>query len=78
MEQLLIDFLSGNPNFATFLAIVGACRLINKPLFALLHAVVDVTATKVDNEYLERLESSKGYKAFIFLIDYFFSVKAKK
>ncbi len=88
MEQLLplltsmlspvVDALNHYPLVGSILAIIGALRLINKPLFALLHTIVDVTATDIDNKYLKAIEESKIYKAFLFVLDYVGSVKVKK
>ena len=77
MENLILDLLTQHPMLASVLVIIGACRVINKPLFALFHAVVDVTKTEIDNEWLKKVEESKAYKTFLFLIDWLGSVKTK-
>jgi len=78
MEQYLLDLFLQHPTAGTILAVIGTARIINKPLFALFHAVVDVTKTTVDNAFLEKVEASKVYKAFLFILDIAFSVKVKK
>lgn len=78
METLILDLVSQHPIIASVLAVIGALRLINKPLFALLHTIVDVTATEIDNRYLKMIEESKLYKGFLFILDYLGSVKVKK
>lgn len=75
MEQAILALFSDHPVFMTVLSVVGALRLLNKPLFSLLHAVVEVTPTKSDNELLAKVEASKAYKWFVYLLDWFASVK---
>lgn len=77
MENLLLELFTQHQTLASVLVIIGACRVINKPLFALFHAVVDVTKTEIDNEWLKKLEESKPYKVFLFILDYVGSVKVK-
>lgn len=61
-----------------FLIFVGACRLLVKPIFSVLHAMVKTTPTQSDDAMLEKVESSKVMKAFLFLLDWFLSVKIVK
>lgn len=66
------------PILATVLGVMAIMRAVNKPLFALLHAYVDATATTTDNAELDKVETSKVYKAICFALDYAFSIKLPK
>lgn len=61
------------------ISIIGSLRLINKPLFSMLRAIVEVTYwTEADNIFLKNLESSKIYKGLLFILDWMASVKPLK
>jgi hypothetical protein len=82
VDQVILDFvaqlIAQYPTAASILAIIGALRVINKPLFAFLNAVVNVTQFSWDNELLRKIEGSGAYKAFLFVMDWLGSVKIKK
>lgn len=69
------SFLQSYPNLSTLLAIIGFLRAINKPLFTLARAYVQSTATLKDDEKLDKIERSPQYKALLFVLDWFASVK---
>lgn len=73
--EFIIQFASQYPIVASILMVVGVLRLINKPLFAFLNAVVVATPTTKDNEILKKVETSKAYQYISFLLDYLGSVK---
>jgi hypothetical protein len=60
------------------LTIVGALRLIMKPLFELLKAITQVTPSPRDNELLAKVMDSKVYKTLSFVLDWIASVKMPK
>lgn len=74
-----MDFIIGLANqypiVASALMVISVLRLINKPLFIFLNAVVNATPTPKDNEILVKVETSKAYQYVSFLLDYFASVK---
>lgn len=78
MEILLLELVQKYPLAVSALAIVGACRAVFKPLFAVLHAYVDATANQKDNLVLEKVEASAVYKGFAFVLDYAASIKLQK
>lgn len=78
LMQLLAGFIAKYPIGASILLIVGVLRAVNKPLFALLHAFVDTTESKKDDELLAKAESSKLYKGVAFVLDWLGSIKLKK
>lgn len=64
--------------YIVIVSLVGTLRLINKPLFALAHKFVKLTPFHIDDLVLEKVESSFFYKAFLFVLDWFASIKVKK
>jgi hypothetical protein len=75
----LIQGLSAKyPVLVSVFLVMGVLRSIFKPLMTFLHAYVLATPSEKDNKKLAKLESSKVYKAIVFLVDYFSSVKLKK
>ena len=77
MEQFILDLVAQHPAAAGILSALMIVRIINKPLFALFHAIVDVTKTEIDNEWLKKVEESKPYKALLFVLDWMLSIKVK-
>jgi hypothetical protein len=63
---------------ASFLMIVGACRTIFKPATEIVLAIVAMTKTKKDDEFIINVTSNKFYKAFIWLVNYLLSIKLPK
>lgn len=78
LSQILGYLVEQHPEAITFFLVLGVLRSINKPLFALIHAYVEATPNKEDDQKLEQIESSKTYKTFCFVLDYLTSVKIKK
>ncbi len=60
---------------AAILVIVGSLRLTLKPLFTVLNTYVNSTPTKVDNDFLEKVENSKILKTIFYVLDLVASVK---
>ena len=63
------------PNISTVLLVIGVLRLVNKPLFALLHYITKQTPTVKDDQALEKVEKSLTYKVFLFTLDWLASFK---
>jgi len=61
------------------ISIIGSLRLVNKPLFSFLNAVVAFTYwTEEDNLLLSKVESSKIYKGIVYVLDWVASAKLGK
>ena len=54
------------------------CRIIFKPLFAILGRYVELTVEEKDDEKLHKIMKSKAYKMTAFIIDMVSSVKLPK
>lgn len=79
LEPLIYAY-SGDFGVVTqVVTIMGSLRLVNKPLFATLRAVVELTYwTDSDNIFLDNVETSKFYTSIIFVLDWVASIKLKK
>lgn len=80
MEQLQLFLELFRPymtyeNMRDLFALMGFLRIINKPLFTALRSYVESTETKEDDKQLEKIERSQAYKMFLFVLDWFASVK---
>lgn len=61
------------------ISIIGSLRLINKPLFSFLRAIVAFTYwTEEDNVLLAKIENNKIYKGFVYILDWVASAKLGK
>lgn len=81
MEEILafiLFFISKYPVFASILVVIGALRLINKPLFAIIRSVAEYTESPKDDELLNKVEGSKIYRGICFVLDYLGSIKLPK
>lgn len=81
MEQVIafvMDLAMQYPKLAAVVMIMGAFRLVFKPLFAGVEAYILDSPSKNDDLMLEKIKSNMFFKAFIFIIDYAFSIKMKK
>lgn len=72
---LIAGFADKFPIIATVLMVVGALRVINKPLFAVARALVAATPADSDDKILDSVEQSKVYQVFSFILDWSASVK---
>ncbi len=87
MEDLLVQFvkplieaLAGNYGkiaqaIAVVSSIMGLVRIVFKPIMVALHQIADDTKSEWDNNKLAQVEGSKGYKIFVFFLDYILSIK---
>ncbi len=63
------------PLVMQFLTVVGFLRFVNKPLFTLLHKFFSITPWQWDEKFLNRIEQSRYYNTFSFMLDWFASIK---
>ncbi len=75
--SILLQLIDQYPAISSVIFVIGVLRVINKPLFSLARAVVGVTPSKKDDEYLDIVEKSKAYTTVIYFLDWFASVKIK-
>jgi hypothetical protein len=82
MEQTIIEILGPllekYPFIFATLAAVGAFRLFFKPLMSGIEAAVKETPSTKDDEILGKVQGNVFYKAFVFLVDLFGSIKLPK
>jgi len=78
IAAFILQFATNHPYILTILMVIGSLRAILKPLFALARAYTQSTETKADDELVDKVEQSKAYKALVFVLDWFASVKLIK
>jgi hypothetical protein len=68
------------PQVVSILVVIGALRVVLKPLMAVLQSYVDYTVDPKDNELLAKILDSAPYKALAYALDLLGSIKlpAKK
>lgn len=78
MDQIIVIFQSladKYPVVVGILSVMGFLRAIFKPLFAFVRSIAAATETKKDDEFLDKVESSKVYSTISFILDWFASIK---
>lgn len=63
------------PWLATVLIVIGACRVVAKPLMSLAHSFAEYTPTTKDDAIVARVEASWAWRAFCWLLDWTTSMK---
>ena len=58
--------------------VVGLLRLALKPIVSAVREVVAATATKKDDEFVEKVEESRAWGVFVYLLDWLTSIKLRK
>lgn len=74
MEQVLI-WAQQYPIVATILMVVGVLRFVMKPVMDLLRALVLATPGTGDDEFLAKVEGSKAWQYFLYILDWLGSIK---
>lgn len=59
-------------------AVMVICRIVFKPLFAILGKYVELTIEEDDNKKLHKFMNGKTYKMLAFIVDMLSSVKLPK
>lgn len=70
-----LSLASKHPAFAGVVAFLGMARLCIKPAMTILQAYVKWTPYDNDDKWLVSVETSKGYKLIMYLLDWVLSVK---
>jgi len=66
------------PMLQHVVAIMVICRVVFKPLFAILGRYVELTMEEEDDKKLHKIMNSKAYKMTAFIVDMIASVKLPK
>ena len=75
MNEIIVKILTDYPKIVAALAMVGTARLLIKPVMSAIKEIAAQTKTEKDNLLIEKVESSKIYKALVFVIDWITSIK---
>jgi len=74
--QPLIEAYAGQFGIVVqIIAIVGSLRIFIKPIMSLVGTVVLFTKTQSDDVWYAKLQENKIFKGFVYLIDWFASIK---
>ena len=76
--ELISALIEKYPILAQVFMVMGILRAVNKPLFSLLQAYAEATASKSDNELLAKIMGSKVYGWVNYGLDWSASVKLPK
>lgn len=76
--EIFLGLMAEMPWWGTVMTVMGFSRIIFKPVFTIVQAVVDATPTDADNKALDDFKASKSYSFIVWLLDYFASVKISK
>ena len=78
LTDLVVGLLSAHPAFAGFMTVVGFARVMNKPLFAMIQAIVDKTENPADDKWWDEVQKHKAMKSLFWVLDWTASVKIPK
>lgn len=78
VKNLIETYGAQYPEVVSIIVIIGTFRLVVKPVMVAIEQIVESTPTKKDDEVLENVKSSQAYKWFVFLLDWFTSIKLPK
>lgn len=76
--EFLLTFIQKYPIFSQIIFVIGALRIIFKPLMSIIQNYVDYTPSPKDNEFLKKIMDSFLYQKFVWFIDYIGSIKLPK
>ncbi len=75
---LLEQYAQQYPWLATVVFVMGSFRLFLKPVMSIIEAVVGLTASPKDDEFLAKVLDHKAYKAVAYVLDWLGSIKLPK
>jgi hypothetical protein len=75
---LIQQAMASYPQIASVLFVIGALRVVVKPIMAVLEAYVLYTPSLDDDSKLAVLKESAVYKGIVFVLDYLASIKLPK
>lgn len=75
LVKWVLAYATQYPIVATILLGVGFLRLCIKPIMTMLQAYVKMTPYDSDDLWLASFEQSKGYKIFVYVLDWLVSIK---
>lgn len=78
LQPLLIQYAQQYPWLLATLLVMASLRVFFKPLMAIFKGVVDLTPSNKDNEFYAKMLENKFYKGFVFVVDWFASIKLPK
>lgn len=67
--------MTSHPWIATVLVVIGAFRVVAKPLMSLAHTLAAYTPTPKDDAIVDKVEASWAWRAFCWALDWTTSLK---
>lgn len=77
IKNAIMSLLVTYPGVASIIFVVGTLRLIMKPVMTAIDAIVTATPTPSDNEVWNNIKNASWFKAILWFIDWFGSIKIK-
>lgn len=74
-QPFIVSFAQSHPWLLTVLAAIATLRLVFKPIVTALEAYVKGTPQVTDDEWFAKVEHSRAFKVFAWLLDYLGSIK---
>lgn len=71
----IVGFATSHPWLLTALAAIATLRLVFKPLVSAVEAFVKSSPSTADDELLQKVEHSAGFRVFAYLLDWLGSMK---
>lgn len=78
MEAFILSLVAKYPIASTAVMVIGTMRVVMKPLISLARAYVQSTANPADDKMLDTVEASPVMKGFLYVLDWFGSIKLVK
>lgn len=78
LKPFLIEYAGKYPVVFTILLVMASLRVFFKPVMEIFKGIVDLTPSKKDDEFYNKMLEHKAYKVVVFLVDWFASIKLPK
>jgi hypothetical protein len=73
-----VSLMNSHPVFGTVLMVMSLLRVIFKPLMGIIDAYTKWSENKTDDKLFADFIASPFYTTFVYILDYFASIKIKK
>lgn len=74
-QPFIVTFAQQHPWLVTLLALIATARLVFKPIVSAVEAYVRSTPQTTDDEFVDKVTHSRGFKIVAWLLDYLGSIK---
>jgi len=74
----IVQLATQYPKIAIVIAVIGALRLLVKPVVATAHSIANALGKPKDDEWITKVENSKTYQTVLFVLDWIASIKFRR